>query len=216
MTLLRSLLFMLLFASPISGWAAQSFWHAAHAQDARALSSAGVRAVEVTFDPAFDAAPYDQLELDLFGAKVIASRTGFEQRDNGWSWTGAIDGVAGHDVVLSQVDGQLAGRVATHTTTYELRPSRKGAASLIELDSAAFPPCGGAVEAESQPTGMDRAAPANDVPEGAPIVSIDVMIVYTPQLLANLGGEPQVRAQAQAAVDASNASFANSQMTARF
>ncbi len=216
MTFLRSLLLMLLFASPISGWAAQSFWHTAQAQDARTLSMAGVRAVEVTFDPAFDPAQLDQLELDLFGARVIATRTGFQQRDNGWSWTGAIDGVAGHDVVLSQIDGQLAGRVATHAATYELRPSRKGAANLIELDPAAFPPCGGAVEAENQPTAMDRDAPTTDVPEGTPTTSIDVMIVYTPQLLANLGGEPQVRAQAQAAVDASNTSFINSQMNARF
>ena len=216
MTSMRPLLLALLLASPVFGWAAQSFWHAAQVQDARALSMAGVQAVEVTFDPAFDATPLEQLELDLFGTKVIASRTGFESRESGWSWTGAIDGVAGHDVVLSQVEGQLAGRVATHSASYELRPSGKGAANLIELDPAAFPPCGGAVEAEYQPTSGDGDAKTIDAPEGTPTANIDVMIVYTPQLLASLGGESQVRAQAQAAVDASNASFVNSQMTARF
>lgn len=213
----RSGFFMLLLVAPISSWAAQSFWHAAQAQDARALSIAGVRAVVVTFDPAFDPAQSDQLELDLFGAKMIASRTGFEQRNSSWTWTGAIDGVAGHDVVLTQVDGQLAGRVATHASTYELRPSRKGAANLIELDPAAFPPCGGGVEVQNKPNALDRDTPATRLPEGSPTATnIDVMIVYTPQLLANLGGESQVRAQAQAAVDAANTSFSNSQMTAHF
>lgn len=212
---MRSLLLACLLGMPASGWAATAFWHAAAAQDARALSIAGVRAVEVTFDPAFDPAQSRELELDLFGAKVVAIRIGFEQRDHGWTWSAAVDGVVGHDVVLSQVDGQLAGRVATHTATYELRPRRTGAADLIELDPAAFPPCGGAVEAESQPT-THRDEPVANVPDGVATTSIDVMIVYTPQLLTTLGGEPQVRAQAQAAVDAANTSFTNSEMSARF
>ncbi|MFZ2236492.1 MAG: M12 family metallo-peptidase [Dokdonella sp.] len=216
MTCFRSVFFTVVLVLPISGWAATSFWSVAAAQNAHALSMAGVRAIEVAFDPAFDATSADQLELDLFGVTVIATRSRFEQRDNGWSWTGKVDGVAGHDVVLSQVDGQLAGRIATHTATYELRPRNKGASNLIELDPAAFPPCGGAVEAEGQPLLMDHAAPTVDLPDGIVAVGIDVMIVYTSQLLASLGGEPQVRAQAQAAVDAANTSFINSQMTARF
>lgn len=211
-----SFLISALLAMPGLAAAAPSFWQTSQAQDVRAMSIAGVRAVEIRFDPAFVPAQATELSFDLFGTTVTAVRSDFQSRSSGWTWVGNIDGVAGHDVVLSQVDGQLAGRVATHSATYELRPSRKGAASLIELDSAAFPPCGGAVEAENQPTGMDRDAPPIDIPEGAPIASVDVMIVYTPQLLANLGGEPQVRAQAQAAVDASNSSFSNSQMTARF
>ncbi len=203
------------FGLPVSGWAATSFWQSAAAQDARALSVAGVRAVEVTFDPAFDPASVDDLALELFGASVIATRTNFTQRKNGWTWTGDIDRVTGHSVVLSQIDGQLAGLVSTHSANYELRPSRKGSAMLIELDPTAFPPCGGAVEVESQPTiSVDTPIPSD--PSGIVATNIDVMIVYTPQLLASLGGDAQVRAQAQAAVDAANTSFSNSQMTARF
>ena len=204
-----------LFGLPVSGWAATSFWQSAAAQDARALSVAGVRAVEVVFNPASNPASVNELALELFGASGIAARTNFTQRDNGWTWTGNVDGVTGHSVVLSQVDGQLAGLVSTHSANYELRPNRKGSAMLIELDPTAFPPCGGAVEAETLPA-MKFDARVPTVPVGIVATNIDVMIVYTPQLLTSLGGTAQVQAQAQAAVDAANTSFTNSQMTARF
>lgn len=219
---LYSFLVMAVLAIPgLAAAAATSFWQTTQAKDAHALSIAGVRAVEVAFDPSFDPAQATELSLDLFGTSVTAMRSDFQSRSSGWTWFGNIDGVAGHSVVLSQTDGQLAGRVSTHTTTYEIRPGHTGVAQLIELDSTAFPPCGGAVEPPVQPAAEADEMSTRDVispadPEGVITHTIDVMIVYTPTLLVALGGEPQVRAQAQAAVDASNSSFQNSEMTARF
>ena len=201
--------------------ATPSPWQETQAQDARALSIASVRAVEIQFDPAFDPAQANELSFDVFGTSVTALRSDYQRRSSGWTWTGNIDGVVGHSVVLSQTDGQLAGRLGTHASTYEIRPSHSGAAHLIELDPTAFPPCGGAVEPAIHPNAEFGAMPVTDgivpaEPEGLIVNTIDVMIVYTPTLLATLGGEAQVRAQAQAAVDASNSSFQNSQMSARF
>lgn len=214
-TILHRTLLLGLLATASTAWAAPAAWHLGEARDAKHLSIAGVRAGQIVLDPDLRADQAETLALDVFDRSVTARRTRFEPFVGGWTWTGQVGGEPGHFVVLTSADGNIAGLVSTHEGTYEIRPDHAGVGSLIELDATAFPPCGGAIEPPSTLQEPEEAPSAIEAPQGGP-VTIDVMLLYTDTVLAALGGEAQVRAQAQAAVAASNTSFANSDMTSRF
>lgn len=186
-------------------------------ESAQALSIAAQRVASIHLADETALASAEELEFSLFDRNVVARRTSVQRTDDGWTWSGQIGDEPGHFVVLTASADNYAGLVSTHEGNFEIRPDSAGKAHLIELDTAAFPACAGAVEA---PPSLHIAEPASsDVtplePTGAATVTIDVMILYTNTLLSAIGGVSQMRAQAQAAVAASNTAFANSQMTTR-
>lgn len=159
-------------------------------------------------------APDDAVRIDLFGRSLRAERTRFEARAGGWLWVGRVDDSPGHFVQLTSHAGVLAGLLSTAEGNYELIAQPDGDSVLAELDGVAFPPCGGVIEAlpaRSPPASLPTIAG-----RGLPDEPVDVMIAYTPQVLAALGSVAAVEAHAQAAVDASNSAFINSAMTVRF
>jgi hypothetical protein len=115
--------------------------------------------------------------------------------------------------------GVLAGLVTTTLGNYEIVPLPTGGQALVDLDMRAFAPCGRLPEALFPPAAVNATAPTKMVPEsthGRVGEPIDVLVVYSPQVLATLATLANVEAQAQAAVDVANLSFANSDMVARF
>ncbi len=157
-------------------------------------------------------APGDAVRIDLFGRSLRAERTRFEARPGGWLWVGRVDDSPGHFIQLTSHAGALAGVLSTAEGNYELIAQPDGDSVLVELDGAAFAPCGGVVEALPAKT-----APAPAMTGSGPVDEpVDVMIAYTPPVLAALGSVAAVEAHAQAAVDASNTAFINSAMTVRF
>lgn len=133
-------------------------------------------------------------------------------------WRGkASDGSDEHAILVRRA-GAMSGLLSTQDGLYEIIPSADGNL-LVRLDSSRFPACGGADEPTGQTHGHAlNHAPAATVaaaPEGG-TVEIDVMVVYTPQARDAVGGVAQIESVAQAAVDASNQSFANAQATPRF
>ncbi len=141
---------------------------------------------------------------------------GLELSLNGdFRWHGkAADGSDEHAVIVRRGEA-MSGLLSTRDGLYEVIPSVDGNL-LVRLDSSLFPACGGAVEPPPEATAaFPLAAPELSVPEGT-TVQIDVMVLYTPEARDGAGGVAGIQALAQAAVDASNQSFENSQATPRF
>jgi peptidyl-Asp metalloendopeptidase len=146
---------------------------------------------------------------------------GLELSANGdFRWRGkAADGTDEHAVIVRRGEA-MSGLLSTRDGLYEVIPSADGNL-LVRLDSSRFPACAGADEPpEHHAHGHSHAPaaatpPATIVPEGG-TVQIDVLVVYSPQARDAVGGVSQIEAVIQAAVDASNQAFENSQATPRF
>jgi peptidyl-Asp metalloendopeptidase len=185
--------------------------------DEPASSLAAVRSWQIV--PRFDvlrAAPA-RLELSLGAGETRAfDRTDFESRGaEDYTWRGRM--AEGEGSVVLTVHGKaLAGYLEADGTVYEIVPRGRDAASLVLLDSDRFPECAGEASVAGDPSPPSLAAAtfstaAHPDPQGR----IDVMMLYTASALASAGGESNLRTTAQAALDAANTSYANSQITTR-
>ena len=149
----------------------------------------------------------------LDGVTVEAERTGFESRGaEGSTWRGRIAGTDG-SVVLTVHGASLAGFIESPDGIYEIVPRGRGTSSLVLLDTGRFPQEAESLVPTSQPdlTASSFSAASHPDPQGR----IDVMILYTPAARIAAGGTDNIRATAQAAVDAANTAYANSQITTR-
>lgn len=192
-------------------------WRVAEAVDASRVQPAAQRAQRVSMATDWSARAQRRLVFEVFGTPFSATRTAFERRREGWTWQGRLDTSPEHAISLTMHRGVLAGLVQTPQGRYEIAPLPDGGSALIELDTQAFPGCGG---------GLDQDAllryPARSAPKTAPATPagvdepIDVLVVYSPQVLAAMGSLANVEAEIHAAVDTANLAFANSDMTARF
>lgn len=207
----------LVFATPSALMAETSPWRTAENVDASPLQPAARRAQRVSMASDWNAGAHRALVLDVFGASFSATRTAFERRRDGWMWQGRLDASPDYAVSLTMHRNVLAGLVQTPQGRYEIVPLPQGGSALVELDALAFPGCGGGLD-----TGALMRYPAQPAPRPAPNVPadtdepIDVLVVYSPQVLAAMGSLANVEAEIHAAVDTANLAFANSDMTARF
>jgi hypothetical protein len=154
------------------------------------------------------------LELPALG-EWVATRTDFALRPGGFDWTGKT---ALHDVILS-VDGDLVtGFIRGGSVTFSLISRRSGSGanySLQRMNPFAFPPDvddpdpGIGAKASATPDNPDRAC------FGEPSDSIDLVIVYSPEVLAAAGDDPEVVENAlHTAITAANATLDNSEVRA--
>ncbi|MEM8963744.1 MAG: M12 family metallo-peptidase [Acidobacteriota bacterium] len=194
--------------------------------------SVAVRGIDIAAD-VLDNTEFLGLALPE-GAVLTATRSGVERRAYGMTWRGFLD--TGDRVVITRHKGLLAGAFWLDGRVFEIQPNG-GAHLLVELDPASFPPCAtGAdqvvdnlsdVVPPSHPKldeGHHHASHAHHaihrdhggaVTEGG-TVNMDVMVVYTPQARAAAGGTASIEATSQAAVDASNTGFIDSEGDGRF
>lgn len=145
-----------------------------------------------------------------------ATRIKFEVRaPDDVTWRGTLDGLADHAVLLTLKQGVVVGLIYAPDALYEIGPTPDGGQRLARIDSAKFPPCGGAIEpeppAEYASTSRRPLAGLNETRD-----RIDVMVVYTPEAMAAAGGTAGIEATIQAAVDLANTAFENSLMQTRF
>lgn len=192
-------------------------WRSAHEVDASTLQPAARHARRVSMAADWSAREHRTLLLDVFDTPFSATRTAYAQRGDGWTWQGRLDTSPDHAVSLTMHRGVLAGLVQTPQGRYEIVPLPEGGSALVELDPSAFPGCGGGLPADALMRYPARPAPrrAATAPAGAD-EPIDVLVVYSPQVLAAMGSLANVEAEVHAAVDSANLVFANSDMTARF
>lgn len=184
----------------------------------RALAGhpAVVAAAAVTLDWRVARADAERLDLVLPGGAIVAAkRIAVEQRGpEDWTWIGTVGADRQQQVVLSRVGEHAAGYLSLASGIHELTPTAVGPV-LMKLDTDRFPSCGGA----HVPTGGNDDADASEAELSLRKTAdhlMDVLVVFSPGSLAQLGGQPQAIAFAQNAVDSSNQAFANSLMKARF
>lgn len=147
------------------------------------------------------------------GTRHRVQLSNFEQRDAGdLVWRGWLDGGEDRRATLTLKNGYVAGRIETPGAVFEIQPARDGKQLLLELDLDAFPACAGGVEPSAERSETVPAASQR----GPGTTNMDVMAVYTPQARDAAGGVAQIEAQIQAAVDASNTAFIDSNMIGRF
>jgi peptidyl-Asp metalloendopeptidase len=203
----------LLMSSSIAS--ASSPWHLIETiatERAVAVSPAAIAAARVS--PALDAfdSTSPALELDLpEGKRVSAQRASSTRRSaQDFTWLGHVDGDPDQQVLLTRVGAHLGGYLSIASGIYELTSDSEGTL-LLKLDSERFPFCGGALPAPSSLRSMTP-APAAITGGDEPI---DVLQVFSPGAITQLGGQAQAFAFAQSAVDSANLAFSNSQMQAR-
>lgn len=183
-----------------------------------AAHPAAVAATPVVLDWRVARADAERLDLLLPDGRVArAQRVAIEQRGkDDWTWIGTVDGDSDQQVVLSRVGGHAAAYLSLASGIYELTPTAAGP-MLLKLDTDRFPSCGGALVPPPGAVAGDVETVATQPALGKTAGQLmDVLVVISPESLAQLGGQPQAIAFAQGAVDSSNQSFANSLMKARF
>lgn len=156
----------------------------------------------------------ETLELPLPGGGTASMKLlARELRGGGDLWLlGSLDGETTAQVSLSLTGGYLAGLISAPEGNYEITTLVDAGQVVVALNQDAFPECAtGLAERVNLPSPAAAAAPDVD-----PANKTDVLIVFSPQAQAALGGISPVRAFAQSAVDSANLTFRNSDMTTRF
>jgi hypothetical protein len=184
-------------------------------------SIARQRAVAVNPDALTASVKPTQIGIELFDGQVVAANVElFEQRSpTNYTLHGAIPGSDKSQVVLTVVDGKIAGTVtlvdeATAVNrTYLLVPNADASYSLREINPAGLPedhPAQPLVAPTTQHKANTKAAAADTPDSGG---TVDVMVVYSQQTAAATGSA--INAQIQQVIDGANVVYANSGITMR-
>ncbi|HVH35569.1 MAG TPA: M12 family metallo-peptidase [Tahibacter sp.] len=195
--------------------AAATAWHRLDTPDLATVLNhrAAVAMQRIRIDPeALRGA--ETLELPLPGGGTASMKLlARELRGGGDLWLlGSLDGETTAQVSLSLTGGYLAGLISAPEGNYEITTLADASQVVIALNQDAFPECAtGLAERVNLPSPAAVAAPNVD-----PANKTDVLIVFSPQAQAALGGISPVRAFAQSAVDSANLTFRNSDMATRF
>lgn len=182
-----------------------------------APSLAAVRSWEIAarFEVLRAAPP--RVELPLGAGEIReAELTGFERRGaDDYTWRGRMTEGEG-SVTLTVRGSELAGFIEADRAAYEIVPRGRGISSLVLLDSDRFPECAAAPrEAGADEPSPESGRAFSNAVHPDPQSRIDVIVFYTESARLAAGGAAQIEATAQAAVDAANTAYANSQITTR-
>ena len=159
------------------------------------------------------------LSIDLPNGKIInLENKDIDRRGAGdIAWRGMVVGNDDSDVSLTLKNGLVFGRLRDGDDTFEFSSDIDGTLTIEQIDTSAMPAC------DTNGTHINSAGDAVAASEGAIPASegdagvlIDLLVVYSTDALADAGSVAQIETMAQAAVDAANAAFVNSNMTARY
>lgn len=152
------------------------------------------------------------LAIEVDGRTLEFTCTDFEDRGGSQVWRGALAQQPGGFAVLSTSAGRTAGYLSDGQRSWQLLPTADGHV-LSEIDPAGERPCGGAAGAAQGAHSARLPAAAGAAAASGPAV-IDVLALYTRQARDQLGGDAEIRALIQNAVDLANTSFVNSGVAA--
>jgi PKD repeat protein len=132
------------------------------------------------------------------------------------AWFGEVSGNEDSDVSLTLKNGLVFGRLRDGDDVFELSSDLDGALTIEQIDINTMPTCD--TDAEHIVSSGDVATSAEQplAAEGDAGTMIDLLVVYSTDALAAAGSVAQMEATAQAAVDAANSAFVNSNMSARY
>jgi hypothetical protein len=123
-------------------------------------------------------------------------------------WSGRIEGDDSSSVSISVKDRAMVASIATRGQRYMIEPAENGAHEAFELDAAEFPN-------ESEPRPASPATARGLVTVNDNGATIDVLVLYTDDLRAILGGTAAAQAAASSAIAATNTAYQNSGIVPR-
>ena len=127
-------------------------------------------------------------------------------------WSGRVEGEENSSVILAIKDHAMSASFWTPSGRFSIEPGENGTHEVLELDPRAFPD-------ESDPVHPLVAAQtiASDAVTTTADASsyFDILVVYTDDVRANLGGTSAAQAAASNAIAAMNTAYANSGVTPR-
>ena len=160
----------------------------------------------------------DVVDLNLFDdVHLRARRKGLNvTRRNGYVWKGQLLDLPGEASIAVQ-DGVMTGTVFANDTVYEIRYRGNGEHEVREIIPSEFP-------GDDDPS-ADIAIDLPDVPGNGPdgeaqvagdsASQIDVMVVYTANARASVGGTAAMQSLIDLAIANTNTSYANGGVTQR-
>lgn len=128
-------------------------------------------------------------------------------------WTGKVEGDDASSVSISMKDRAMVATIATMGKRYMIEPVENGAHEAFELDAAQFPNESESLQAT--PAGASKTLSANGVTANDTGATIDVLVLYTDDLRAALGGTAAAQAAASSAIAAANTAYQNSGVVPR-
>ena len=176
--------------------------------DSRGLAL-GARALRLQL-PGGVAADLDLTDLDRRGSGDVA-------------WRGRVARDDDSSVSLTLKHGLVYGRLRLREKIYEIRSRRNGRLVIEELNLASFPQCDVGPDHIDHRNHTRRAgdvlgggAQSGAASAGDGAVVVDLLSVYSNDALAEAGSVAQMEATIQAAVDAANTAFVNSNINATY
>jgi len=212
----RVAVFLLAVAGAAHGQSAPSAWQlgGSIAPSVRSPAAEEVRALSLA--PSAQLREAEALRFDLPEGPLTLQRRDLQSRGPGdFTWVGGAAGEQERSAFLTVLPGAVAGLIYGKQHMYEVATAADGTPTLTRLAPERFPACHGGVAPGADALPGLQAPPAR-LGGGEPDLEVDVLVLYTPQSRQGAGGTVQIRAQAQAAVDAANLAFANSEMVTRF
>ena len=145
---------------------------------------------------------FDDAAFDVVWDRAV------QTSDGGTVWSGSIPGIPLSEAVITVNGDTVFGTVHSGAKVYRIQQTANGAHEIVEMDTALYPP-DGAPQAVAGPAIPDAPAAYDD---GA---TIDVMVVYTAAARQRAGGQAQIAARIQNAVESANRGYANSGIVQR-
>ena len=157
-----------------------------------------------------------RVRLDLFpgiSLDVQETRARREGRRGRFSWSGRPANGDRSDVVLSVVDGRVSGSLSLRQGFFHIRHVQDGLHEVTELTVSQGQSQDDGVAPPALPPLAASAAKLIDGPATAAMgatPAIDILVVYTPEARARLGGSQNIQDRILLAVAEANTSFVNS------
>lgn len=154
----------------------------------------------------------DTITLNLFAdTSIVVVRDRVDTLNTGYVWVGHVQGASTDVVTLSVVDSAMAGTIRSGGAAYAIRPVADGTHVVDELSFTSLPsegeplvPPAGEAQSFAEPTTLDDGS------------RIDVLLLFTPQARAQVGGTAGMHAFANDAITVSNEVMSNSGVIPRF
>jgi hypothetical protein len=149
----------------------------------------------------------------LFDDKVVHITLDDVERNgvDAYVWSGRIEGDDLSSVSIVVKDGAMVATISTLADRYAIEPGENGTHEVLDLDLTAFPN-------ELDPLHPITSNAVTSVPAVVANDSaafVDILVVYTDDLRANLGSTAAAQAAASSAIAATNTAYQNSGVTMR-
>ena len=217
-------IFLSLGFSEIPGWAAEGLfsveggYHDLSAQIQKAQPNPTIvrsRFAEIDFghlSRSLLPEPDESISLNLFEDVFFVARKDrmeWRSRDQ-FSWFGHIEGEENSHVILVVENGTMAGNITFQGKIYHVRFTQDRIHAIQEIDQSGFQDETRPIRVESPRTSEDYTGAGQDS-----CGTIDVLVVYTADALAGAGSTTAMNTQIQLAIDETNQSYINSNITQR-